>query len=99
MKLCFVLIFTIVISTDKTHTAQSNEEQSATKEAEDIFFHHNHEQSVLFLRKVNEICPEITRIYNLTEPSVEGRNLTVIEITENPGVHMPGNFFFLKWVG
>uniref|UniRef100_A0A0B6ZJP1 Peptidase M14 domain-containing protein n=1 Tax=Arion vulgaris TaxID=1028688 RepID=A0A0B6ZJP1_9EUPU len=63
-----------------------------------IFFHHNFEQMVALMLEVNKACPEITRIYNLSEPSVEGRNLTVLEITENPGVHKPGKPEF-KYVG
>lgn len=81
-------------------------ENEKTDSSSAIFFHHNFEQTVALMNKVNKACPEITRIYNLSEPSVEGRNLTVLEITENPGIHKPGeilifSFFLLcrtKWI-
>ena len=32
-------------------------------------------------------CPDITRLYTLSEPSVNGIPLYVLEITDNPGKH------------
>ncbi|GFR74407.1 carboxypeptidase E [Elysia marginata] len=82
-----------------TSKTQDKEERKETPVEEDtIFFHHDFEKMVELMREVQKACPEITRLYNLTEPSVEGRNLTVLEITENPGVHVPGKPEF-KYVG
>ncbi|KAK3801983.1 hypothetical protein RRG08_064577 [Elysia crispata] len=67
-------------------------------EEDTIFFHHDFEKMVELMEEVHKACPEITRLYNLTEPSVEGRNLMVLEITENPGLHIPGKPEF-KYVG
>ena len=39
---------------------------------------------------VHRRCPEITKIYNLSEKTNQNRSLTVIEITDNPGVHEIG---------
>ena len=32
-------------------------------------------------------CPDITRLYTLSEPSVNGIPLYVLEITDHPGKH------------
>ncbi|KAK7112674.1 carboxypeptidase E-like [Littorina saxatilis] len=50
--------------------------------------HHDHPATVALLDEVNKKCPEITRLYNLSEPSVQGRELIVIEMTEEPGKHI-----------
>ncbi|XP_076459516.1 carboxypeptidase E-like [Babylonia areolata] len=62
------------------------------------YIHHDHPATVAILREVNEKCPEITRLYNLTETSVEGRELIVIEMTEEPGKHIAKKPEF-KYVG
>jgi len=46
--------------------------------------------SVLQLMKVvNEMCPKITRIYNIGK-SYNGQKLYAIEISDNPGEHELG---------
>ena len=80
------------------HKIKDKEEVKGRPVEEDtIFFHHNFEQMVELMEEVHKACPEITRLYNLSEPSVEGRNLTVLEITENPGVHVPGKTVFVHF--
>jgi len=49
--------------------------------------HHDNLELNLFLQKVSERCPSISRLYQLTEKSVNGWPLTVIELSENPGEH------------
>lgn len=58
------------------------------------FRHHHYDDMTLFLRKYNTEYPSITRLYSAGK-SVEGRELYVMEITDNPGIHEPGthNFF------
>ena len=56
------------------------------------FIHHNHTATVEILRQVNKKCPEITRLYNLSETSVLGKELIVIEMTEEPGRHITSKF-------
>lgn len=62
------------------------------------YIHHDHPATVAILKDVNKKCPEITRIYNLSETSVEGRELIVIEMTEEPGKHVAKKPEF-KYVG
>ncbi|KAL2096139.1 hypothetical protein ACEWY4_008287 [Coilia grayii] len=62
-----------------------------------IFRHHHYADMMLFLRKYNATYPSITRLYSVGK-SVEGRELYVMEITDNPGVHEPGEPEF-KYIG
>ncbi|GFO28630.1 carboxypeptidase e [Plakobranchus ocellatus] len=102
------VLFVIFLSIHVAHNLASQSELKVQKTKEEvkgkpikeetIFFHHDFEKMVELMIEVNRACPDITRLYNLSEPSVEGRNLTVLEITENPGVHEPGKPEF-KYVG
>lgn len=40
------------------------------------------------LKEIHETYPKITKLYSIGK-SVEGRDLWVIEISKNPGVHVP----------
>lgn len=51
------------------------------------FRHHDNDELVQELEKVHEECPNITRIYTLSENSVNGRPLYVIEFSTKPGHH------------
>ncbi|XP_055874772.1 carboxypeptidase E-like [Biomphalaria glabrata] len=83
----------------KESDSDINQETSNSPDPDaSIFTHHPYEQMISLMLEVNRACPDITRIYNLSEPSVQGRNLTVLEITENPGVHKPGKPEF-KYIG
>jgi len=55
--------------------------------------HHNNQELNEFLQDVNRKCPDITRLYELTERSVNGWPLTVIELSTNPGQHQLREYF------
>ena len=69
-------------------TSQVQEMFKVTMEPNDIK-HHNYESMVVFLKKVSSTYPEITKLYTVGK-SVEGRELWVMEISDNPGVHEVG---------
>lgn len=51
------------------------------------FKHHNNEEMVQELMNVHAKCPNITRVYTLSERSVRGVPLYVIEFSTRPGRH------------
>lgn len=50
---------------------------------------HNNEELPVVLEDVHQKCPSITRVYTLSEQSVQGVPLYVIEFSETPGFHQP----------
>ena len=56
------------------------------------FRHHGYSDMELFLRKYSNEFPSIARLYTIGK-SVEGRELFVMEISNNPGIHMQGMDF------
>merc|ERR1719402_371188 len=61
------------------------------------FSYHHYPDLVRYLAFYAHKYKDITRLYTIGQ-SVEGRNLTAIEISNNPGVHEPGEPEF-KYVG
>ena len=61
------------------------------------FKHHSNREMYVMMQAYASYFPQITRLYTIGE-TVQGRNLTVIEISDNPGIHEPGEPEF-KYVG
>ncbi|XP_035691262.1 carboxypeptidase D-like [Branchiostoma floridae] len=59
--------------------------------------HHDYVEMKNFLTKMSRTYPEITHMYSIGQ-SVEGRDLLVMEISDQPGVHQPGEPEF-KYIG
>ena len=68
-------------------------ENDEASETDFDYIHHDHPATLAIMNNVHKRCPEITRLYNLSEASVQGRALAVIEISENPGKHVASKNF------
>ncbi|XP_075828654.1 inactive carboxypeptidase-like protein X2 isoform X2 [Microtus pennsylvanicus] len=53
------------------------------------FKHHNYKEMRQLMKVVNEMCPNITRIYNIGK-SHQGLKLYAVEISDRPGEHEVG---------
>ncbi|XP_056328452.1 probable carboxypeptidase X1 isoform X3 [Danio aesculapii] len=53
------------------------------------FRHHNYKEMRKLMKSVNEMCPDITRIYSIGKSHM-GLKLYVMEISDNPGKHELG---------
>lgn len=53
------------------------------------FGHHKYAAMEAFLRGISSKCPHITRLYSIGQ-TVQYRNIWVMEISDNPGVHEAG---------
>lgn len=56
------------------------------------FKHHSNEELGDILDQIHTKCPLITRVYSLSETSVLGNPLLIIEFSDKPGVHEICNF-------
>jgi carboxypeptidase D len=54
------------------------------------FKHHNYNEMEKYLKELHETYPKLTRLYSIGK-SVQNRELYVMEISTNPGVHVPLN--------
>lgn len=50
------------------------------------FIHHDSNAVIKLFTEIHDRCPDITRVYSVGD-SVEGRSLTVIEFSTEPGKH------------
>lgn len=83
-----ILVFVVLLSFNA---------RGAQKEKIVDFSHHDYDQMTNVLEQLAEKFPSITRLYSLGK-SYENRNLWVLEITDNPGIHEPGEPEF-KYIG
>lgn len=84
--------FTSISLTSKDYTQVVNDWEKPR-----IFKNHNFHDMTTFLQTIIKLYPNITKLYSVGK-SVQGRELWVIEITDNPGIHEPGEPEF-KYVG
>jgi len=53
------------------------------------FKHHNYQNMLKYMDDIHKRCPDITRTYFLSEKTVNGRQLVVMEVSKNPGKYVP----------
>ena len=96
----FLLIVSLLSLFSVTKTSPSNTiEQHDSIEAVGISFkHHSNEEMYNLMRSYNEKYPEITRVYSIGQSAKHKKDLLVIEISDNPGSHEPGEPEF-KYIG
>ncbi|GIY90390.1 hypothetical protein CEXT_552002 [Caerostris extrusa] len=75
--------FTTVASNPK----ETNTEDDIMLKLE--FKHHHYEDMVAILKNVTKKCPDITRLHSIGR-TVENKELYVLEMSDNPGIHEPG---------
>ena len=78
---------TLMVMIDKLSDADHRKTMNFTEP--NVFQHHNHSAMTLFLKKYAKDYPDITRLYSIGK-SVQNRDLWVLEISDNPGIHEPG---------
>lgn len=83
-----ILVFIVLVSFD----ARGAEQDRIVD-----FSHHDFSRMTDILEQFAQRYPKITRLYSLGE-SVQKRNLWVLEISDNPGSHEPGEPEF-KYIG
>lgn len=83
-----ILVFIVLVSFD----ARGAEQDRIVD-----FSHHDYSQMTDILKQFAQRYPKITRLYSLGE-SVQKRHLWVLEISDNPGSHEPGEPEF-KYIG
>ncbi|MEE6486524.1 hypothetical protein FKM82_014626 [Ascaphus truei] len=62
------------------------------------FQHHNYKEMRQLMKVVNEMCPNITRVYNIGR-SHQGLKLYAMEMSDNPGEHEVGEPEFRYMAG
>ncbi|XP_030058419.1 inactive carboxypeptidase-like protein X2 [Microcaecilia unicolor] len=62
------------------------------------FKHHNYKEMRQLMKVVNEMCPDITRVYNIGK-SQQGLKLYAMEISDHPGEHEVGEPEFRYMAG
>ncbi|CAL1533608.1 unnamed protein product, partial [Lymnaea stagnalis] len=85
-----------ILTENLTQFCNSHHASTHFKEPTD-FTHHNNTEMTELLRSLAQRFPKITRLYSIGQ-SVQGRELWVLEISDNPQEHTPGEPEF-KYIG
>lgn len=87
MSNLYFFCFSIIFYQNKQHFLNKNNLNILNKRNVDFEYkYHNYEEMTNYLKQLTNKYPELSRLYSVGS-SVEGRQLWVIEITENPGIH------------
>ena len=79
----FVLVILLIVSNGLDSAPTTN---LSTKDTTSFSFrHHNNQEVNEILQDIHKRCPNITRLYELSERSINGWPLTVIEFSSSPG--------------
>lgn len=89
---CGVFSFKIGTGKSSEHVRRPRHDLDGISPAD--FVHHNYIAMESFLKDLNSQYPEITRLTSIGK-SVEKRELYVLEVTKDPGKHIPGKFICL----
>ena len=82
-----LILFILAVSHCTIHATPLREKRNDAANA--VLKHHNYEQLTSFLHDWHQKFPRITRLYSVGQ-SIEKRELWVLEVTDNPGKHEPG---------
>ncbi|XP_042883422.1 carboxypeptidase D-like isoform X2 [Penaeus japonicus] len=93
--LVFSTTTTTTTTTVPTFKPKKPEEEGFTSEPE--FKYHHYPDLQDFMQKFAKRYPSLARLYSIGT-SVQGRELYVLEISDNPGIHEPGEPEF-KYIG
>ncbi|XP_042241968.1 carboxypeptidase D-like isoform X3 [Homarus americanus] len=88
-------ITTTTTTTTTTPRPKRPEEEGFTSSPE--FKYHHYPDLEVFMQKLEKKYPNLARMYSIGT-SVQGRELYALEISDNPGIHEPGEPEF-KYIG
>ncbi len=88
-KLLVVFVLALLYCIDAKSISQKLPVSGSRRQDENNIEHHNYDAMTTFMKDWQKKCSQISRLYSIGK-SVEGRELWVYELSDNPGVHEPG---------